>query len=239
MSEVTNTAVDTAVTPGVALMDQQPDSTVPARSPLHHVARAQTGQASANARVFIWEEALKTHLVLRGNAESAGFRDGVKAATGLDLPEALQSQSKGDWSLSWITPDEWLLVGPGDQAFTMESHLRNHLDGHYAIINVGGGQSIVRLSGAEARSVLMKSCPYDVHDRNFPVGKIVTTVLGKTQATLRRLGDSDWELVVRRSFADYIWRWLLDAAGEYGVHVGPLLTAVRGQASQKADASTV
>ncbi|TBW55734.1 sarcosine oxidase subunit gamma [Marinobacter halodurans] len=239
MSDVTNTAVDSTATPGVALMDQQPDDSVPARSPLHHVAQAQTGEVSANARVSIWEEPLKTHLILRGDAAAAGFREGVQAATGLDLPEPLQSQSKGDWSLSWITPDEWLLVGPGDQAFTMESRLREQLEGHYAVVNVGGGQSIVRLSGTEARSVLMKSCPYDVHDRHFPVGKVVTTVLGKTQATLRRLGDNDWEIVVRRSFADYIWRWLLDAASEHGVHTGPLLSAVKGQASHKTDTSTV
>ncbi|OUC50154.1 hypothetical protein B7939_13495, partial [Eggerthia catenaformis] len=28
-----------------------------------------------------------------------------------------------------------------------------------------------------------------------------------------------WELVVRRSFADYFWLWLQDASAEYGLQV--------------------
>nr|MBP6762232.1 sarcosine oxidase subunit gamma [Thauera sp.] len=28
-----------------------------------------------------------------------------------------------------------------------------------------------------------------------------------------------WELIIRRSFADYLYRWLLDASEEYGVFV--------------------
>ncbi len=63
----------------------------------------------------------------------------------------------------------------------------------------------------------VKTC--DVHDRNFPVGKVVTTVFAKTQAVIRRTGDKNWELVVRRSFADYTWLWLQDACKEYGLVV--------------------
>ena len=95
------------------------------------------------------------------------------------------------------------------------------------ISNASGGQTLVRLSGEKARAVLMKSCPYDVHDRNFPIGKVVTTVFAKSQTTLRRLDENDWELVVRRSFADYVWRWLLDASHEFGLRI------VAPSASQK------
>ncbi|TNF08513.1 MAG: sarcosine oxidase subunit gamma, partial [Pseudomonadales bacterium] len=28
-----------------------------------------------------------------------------------------------------------------------------------------------------------------------------------------------WELVIRRSFADYFWLWLQDACAEYGLAV--------------------
>lgn len=223
----------------VALMDQRPSTEVPARSPLHHLAGSQSAQAKPNTGVYLWEEALKTHMVLRGDGNQAAFREGVQEATGLALPGALTSVHNEDWSLSWIAPDEWLLVGPGDKAFTMEQQLRERLSGHYALINVGGGQTLVRLAGANARAVLMKSCPYDVHDRNFPVGKVVNTVLAKSSATLRRLGEQDWELVVRRSFADYVWHWLVDAAGEYGLHIGPSPDAQQAQRTERARASAV
>ncbi|MDI3326661.1 sarcosine oxidase subunit gamma family protein, partial [Pontibacterium granulatum] len=32
-----------------------------------------------------------------------------------------------------------------------------------------------------------------------------------------RKGDTEFELVVRRSFADYIWLWIQDASREFGL----------------------
>lgn len=220
MSEAVNEAAVIEPTGGVAIMEQLPKTDVPARSPLAHYKQALSSTTQENPGVHLWEAALKTHLALRGDADNVDFARGVEAATGLALPERLQCHQSGEWSLSWVAPDEWLLTGPGNQAFTMELALREQLDGHYAVINLSGGQTLLRLSGPKARLVLMKSCPYDVHDRNFPVGKVVTTVLAKSQATVRRVGDEDWELVVRRSFADYVWRWLVDAGQEYRLCLG-------------------
>lgn len=204
----------------VAIMEQLPKTEVPARSPLAHHTEVLSRPTQENPGVRLWEDALRTHLALRGDAGSADFARGVEAATGLALPERLQCHHSGEWSLRWVAPDEWLLTGPGDQALAMEMSLREELDGHYAVINLSGGQTLLRLSGPKARLVLMKSCPYDVHDRHFPVGKVVTTVLAKSQATIRRVGEEDWELVVRRSFADYVWRWLVDASQEYRLSLG-------------------
>ena len=36
---------------------------------------------------------------------------------------------------------------------------------------------------------------------------------------IRRTGEEVWELLVRRSFADYIWLWLQDASAEYGMAI--------------------
>lgn len=195
----------------IALMDQRPTVEVPARSPLY------TRSALSGDGLSLQENALATHLVIRGNATDSSFAQGVAKATGLALPSNLQSQTNGGWTLRWIAPDEWLLTGPGESAFTMETALRDNLSGHYAVINVSGGQTLVQLSGANARTVLMKSCPYDVHHHNFPVGKVVSTIFAKSQAVISRTGDDAWELIVRRSFADYIWRWLVDAGREFGL----------------------
>jgi sarcosine oxidase subunit gamma len=217
----------------VASMDQWPGSDIPARSPLAHQATTVPDTLSGTPGVYLWEEALCTHLVLRGDASLASFSKGVESATGLALPGTLQSNSANGWTLCWISPDEWLLIGPEDQAFAMETSLRSSLSGHVAVVNVSGGQTLVRLAGANARQVLMKSSPYDVHDVNFPVGKVVTTVLAKSQATIRRVSEDDWELVVRRSFADYVWRWLVDACSEFTVQKGqPGPASARGTQTQ-------
>jgi sarcosine oxidase subunit gamma len=36
---------------------------------------------------------------------------------------------------------------------------------------------------------------------------------------IRHTGEDTWELLIRRSFSDYWWLWLQDAAAEYGLSV--------------------
>jgi len=125
----------------------------------------------------------------------------------------------GDISIRWISPDEWLVIAPGTLVFDLEKKLREAIDGHCSIVNVSGGQTVITLSGKDAVNVLKKSTGYDIHDRNFPVGKVVTSTFAKTQTVIRRTGAESWELVVRRTFADYVWLWLQDACAEYGLTV--------------------
>lgn len=217
MSELANNVEPTPTL--VAVIDQHPKVSVPAESPLHHFGLEQAPKPDPSAGVRAWEDKLRGHLALRGDADSPDFQAGVKKALGLSLPERLQSVESNSLSLRWIAPDEWLLVCDLDQAFAVETALRDQLSGHVAIINVSGGQTLMRLAGPNAVDVLKKSAPYDFDDRHFTVGKVVTTRLAKTQAVIRRTDDQSWELVVRRSFADYAWRWLVEAGREYGLQV--------------------
>ncbi|AJQ93839.1 sarcosine oxidase gamma subunit [Gynuella sunshinyii YC6258] len=181
---------------------------------MHHVDK--TLQNLSSTAVQLRENALLGHLVLRGD-KSSGLGVALERVTGLSLPDVLLSTVKGEFVIRWVSPDEWLLTLPIEQAFTIECALRAEMTGHFAIVNVSGGQTILLLSGSQALNVLKKSTPYDVHECNFPIGKVVTSVFAKTQALLRRCDERQWELVVRRSFADYLWLWLSEAGREYGV----------------------
>jgi len=137
----------------------------------------------------------------------------------VDLPDTLQSSSQGDYCLRWMSPDEWLLSAPVEQLFDIENQLRAKLTTPVALVNVSGGYTLVELSGEQVLNVLKKSTHYDCHPRNLPEGKVVNTSFAKSQVTLRCLAESHYELVVRRSFADYIWLWLQTASREYGLQV--------------------
>lgn len=205
----------------LAIFDVNPAARVKSESPLA-MSRSNTvalGSAQG-AGVVIRESAFLGHLVLRGNAGDTAFVKGVEQALGLPLPRKAGGLAEGgDVSIQWISPDEWLIIVPGGREFATENRLRERLAGHFAVINVSGGQTMLELSGPAVRDVLMKSTPYDVDPRNFPVGKGVASVFAKSTALIRRVGEDRWELVIRRSFADYIYRWVLDASEEFGVYV--------------------
>lgn len=208
-------------TPLYAPMDQLPAKDGPRfESPLHHADFASLAdKGRVDGSVQLQEAAFLGHLVLRGSLQNESFVKGFARAMGFALPGPLESAEEGDASVRWVSPDEWLLIVPGPEAFNVEARLRDVMGGHFSIANVSGGQTMLMLSGKDAVNVLKKSTGYDMRDSNFPEGKVVTTTFAKTQAVIRRTGRQEWELVVRRSFADYVWLWLQDASAEYGLIV--------------------
>ncbi|MBP8202975.1 MAG: sarcosine oxidase subunit gamma family protein [Pseudomonas sp.] len=204
----------------VNVYKQRPDA-AHAQSPLFHAGLHElVGKGKNTAAINVREKKLLGHLTLRGDGHDAAFAGAVNKATGLELPSALGLVINGETSLQWLGPDEWLLIVPSGEEFVAEQRLRDALTGqHHQVVNVSGGQTILELSGAKVREMLMKSTTYDVHPRNFPVGKAVGTTFAKTQLVIRRTGDDTWELLVRRSFSDYIWLWLQDACAEFGLAV--------------------
>ncbi|MND98971.1 Sarcosine oxidase, gamma subunit family [compost metagenome] len=205
----------------INVYQQRPGNDVKAESPLHHAdLPSLVGKGRKNAGVTLREHKFLGHLTLRGDGRDPAFAGGVFKALGLELPVALTVVANGEMSLQWLGPDEWLLIVPGGQELAVEQKLRDALDGqHIQVVNVSGGQTLLELSGPNVREVLMKSTSYDVHPNNFPVGKAVGTVFAKSQLVIRRTGEETWELLIRRSFSDYWWLWLQDAAAEYGLAI--------------------
>lgn len=189
-----------------AIFDQQAVAeTVTGQSPLHH-----QNSPFKSEGVLLEEVPALGYLILRGNAEDAGFCSGVNTALGVELPVQPLTLTQNDaLSIQWLSPDEWLIVCPGEQCFEWETALHEHLSGHYAVVNVSGGYTMIRLTGERALDVLYQSTTYDVHPRHFTTGKAVATTLAKATMFLRRPDEAAWELIVRRSFADYCWRWLV------------------------------
>lgn len=184
-------------------------------TPLHHIKHHN----ASSAGIELTEAAFCAHLTLRGNPNNADFLAGVEKALGVALPvTALSSSASADYHVLWIGPDEWLILAPSKDPAAVEAALRAELTGHYAVVDVSGGQTLLSLSGKDVMLLLQKSCGYDV-EGEFPVGKAITTHFAKASVVLYHQAQGNYLMVVRRSFADYVWRWLADASGEYGLMV--------------------
>jgi sarcosine oxidase subunit gamma len=205
----------------IAVMNQQPSLNIRAESPLYHVELDKLASQNLRAGGVLFRELpLFGHLTIRGSQQNMSFMQGCAEVLGTPLPtKPLTSAQRGTISVRWVSPDEWLLVLPLDQTFEVEKALRGLIVGHFQIVNVSGGQTMFELSGPNAIDVLKKSAPVDFHMSEFPVGKVVNTKFSKSTAQIYRTGIECWELVVRRSFSDYVWLWIQDASYEYGLVV--------------------
>lgn len=206
---------------GVDLMNQLPGGEILGESPLHHAELDKLASMPAKGKgVVLKELKLMGHLTLRCDASNEEQTSAVESILGFPLPlKPLTSTSKGDYAARWLSPDEWLITVPGLAAFDVEAAFRERLPGHYSLVNGSGGSTILELSGPFAVDVLKKSCPIDFHPSEFPAGKVVSSVFAKSGAIIRRIEDERFELVIRRSFADYLWLWLQDASLEYGLAI--------------------
>ncbi|MCL9783391.1 sarcosine oxidase subunit gamma family protein [Vibrio sp. S4M6] len=193
---------------------------VPAQSPLQHQKPISDNVATEEQGLTMKEVALMGHLVLRGDSDNPLFVETASQVLGLALPtQPLTSVEKAGKVVCWLSPDEWLILTEADELYALELALRTALTGHISIVNQSGGQTIIELSGRDVNKVLKKSTPLDIHPRVFPIGKVAGSVLAKSSALIRRIDEYHWQLVIRRSFADYIWRWLEAAGQEYGVSI--------------------
>ncbi|MHA3903009.1 sarcosine oxidase subunit gamma [Castellaniella sp. WN] len=169
----------------------------------------------AEGRVLLNELPLVGLANLRVDPGSGAILDALRAGLGLELPVAPNTVARGrDMMALWLGPDEWLLRASSDGPADLPARVEQTLAGHeFAVTDQTSGYSVVQLHGPGTRDVLNAGCPLDLHPRALTLGQCAQSHFFKTSVLLRPLDEQGdgWELIVRRSFADYAVRMLLDA----------------------------
>src|SRR3546814_4470443 len=89
-----------------------------------------------------------------------------------------------------------------------------------AAVDVSDNHTTIRIAGPKARWVLAKGWPVDLHPREFGTGRVAQGNLALCNVILRQTDERPaYELLVRPSYARYLWDWLLDASREGGCRV--------------------
>ncbi|MFK7734194.1 MAG: sarcosine oxidase subunit gamma [Pseudomonadales bacterium] len=185
--------------------------------PLHAYVSADPRTPDRTTGVFLLERSRKGHLVLRGDRSNPDFFNACASVLGLSLPSSVRETAKSEIAQCYcLGPEEWMLLLDAGEEWGIELRLRDAFQGHVSIVDVSGGQTLLSLSGDDVPSVLKKSCSYDFSPVNFPSGSCVQTTFAKATALVIKQSDTHFDLVIRRSFSDYLYAWIADASAEYG-----------------------
>jgi sarcosine oxidase, subunit gamma len=157
---------------------------------------------------------------LRGLATDKKFLKVAKDVLGLDLPKAPRTtNSWGDMKALWLSPDQWLILCPGDKVQKILAELNTSLKGiHSLAVDVSDMRAIIRLEGEHARTTVMKGTSIDLTHGDYPPGTIRRMKFAEVGALLHIIEDDVIEVYVFRSYADYAWEFLLKA-GRKGAEV--------------------
>jgi len=165
--------------------------------------------------VRLQERAFLGHINLRCKPDDPALTGPIEKALECGLPRTpntFRSGSSGHRVL-WLGPDEWLVLTPDGTESRVASALRQAAgDRFVGVVELGSGQTAIEVSGRRAHEVLAKGCPLDLHARAFESGRCAQSRLARALVTLAQVDDTPtFEFIVRRSFAEYLWQWLVDA----------------------------
>lgn len=197
------------------------------RSPAHHLAEIMA--AAGGEQVRLREVPFLTQITIRATSPEAVAA--VGSALGVTMPSAVGDVAQGERggsdssgssvSVVWLSPDEWLAV-LGDEAETgvaitavVESLNVALGERRGQVVDVSSNRTTLELSGSKARAVLDKTIELDLHPREFPVGRAVSTQMESVAVILWRSDDDTWLLMPRASFAEHVVGWLADGMREF------------------------
>ncbi|AOK08219.1 sarcosine oxidase subunit gamma [Burkholderia sp. AU28942] len=171
--------------------------------------------ARASKKFTLRERAFLDLVNVRGELADPAFVSAFERVVGCLPPSVPNTVARGaEYDVLWLGPDEWLVRSNGPvQAGVLEARLAEAVQGSYAAaVDVGSGYTVVEVTGERVRDVIARGCPLDLHPRVFKQGQCAQSHYFKSPITLIATGDDTFEIVVRRSFADYFVRIMLDAA---------------------------
>jgi len=135
----------------------------------------------------------------------------VNKVLSMSLPSKPKtSQKKANRTAMWLGPDEWLIL---DETSSNLSDLPSKLTSQLgSAVDISHRNTAINVSGINAVDALNAGCPQELSLEKFPVGTCSRTVLGKSEIILLRLAPDEFHVECWRSFSDYVWKFLVDAA---------------------------
>lgn len=172
------------------------------------IARALplAGMAHGGANVSIMAAPAANRISLRAGGTAVAA---LSKALGVTLPKKPKSSaSQGARHALWLGPDEWLIIDEkGDPADDCAASKAAH-----SAVDISHRNTAILVSGPAAADAINAGCPQDLSLEAFPVGACSRTVMGKIEVVLYRTADDAFRVECWRSFSEYAFDFLTDAA---------------------------
>lgn len=165
------------------------------------------GRVAGGAGIALQPAAPAYRLALRASEKSL---PALSKALGVKLPQKPKtSTTSGSRTALWLGPDEWLVIDAGMHDPNADIAKSRVL---HSAVDVSHRNCAILVNGPQAEAVLNAGCPLDLSLAAFPIGAATRTVLGKIEIVLLRSDEDAFRVECWRSFADYAFTYLADAA---------------------------
>lgn len=122
-----------------------------------------------------------------------GLSAALKAAHGMAYPAPNRATGKAGARAVWFGHGQAMLMGPAPDA---------SLAAHAAVVDQSDAWAVVRIEGEGVEDVLARLVPVDLRPANFKRGHTVRSLLFHMTASITRVGDRAFQIMVFRSMAE-------------------------------------
>lgn len=152
------------------------------------------------------------HLTALAPYKGKALGEALKAAHGMALPAPNRATGKAGARALWFGHAHYLLMGPPPDPA---------LDEHAAVTDISDAWAVVQLDGAGVTDALARLTPIDLRASHFRRGHTARTYLRHMHASITKVGEEAFMIMVFRSMAQTL--------------VHDLVTAMEGVAARAAD----
>ncbi|ANT53489.1 sarcosine oxidase subunit gamma [Mesorhizobium amorphae] len=136
----------------------------------------------------------------------------LSKALGVTLPtKPKTSATKAGRTALWLGPDEWLII---DEAGKDPLADCAKVAALHSAVGISHRNVAFSVTGPAAAAAINGGCPQDLSLEVFPVGAASRTILGKSEIVLLRSGPDAFRVECWRSFSDYVFTLLSEAASD-------------------------
>ena len=136
----------------------------------------------------------------------------LSKALGVTLPtKPKSSAAKTGRTALWLGPDEWLVIDEAGKDPLADCAKVTAL---HSAVGISHRNVAFAVTGPAAATAINGGCPQDLSLEAFPVGAASRTILGKCEIVLLRTTADAFRVECWRSFSDYVFTLLSEAASD-------------------------
>lgn len=132
------------------------------------------------------------HSISAFKGQEKAVSEAMKAAHGVTFPAPNRAVGKAGVRAVWFGHGQAMLMGPRPDPAVFE---------HAAITDQSDAWAVVRLEGDRAEDVLARLVPVDLRVQHFKRGYTARTLLFHMSASVTRISDKAFQIMVFRSMA--------------------------------------
>lgn len=177
--------------------------------------------APAAPQVSLSETPFQGYFILRALDTLKTLNENLEPVFGQALSnKPNKAGSKKGIKIFWLREGQWAIVTSEENKDKIRSEMEKALSNlKSSLVDNSSGYTMLTLKGEKARDTLMKGCPLDLHPAVFKTGHMALSRVMHADILLHHPSKERYDLYIRKSFAEYLLRWLHDGALEYGVEI--------------------